>query len=291
MTSKSKSLLKQIFTLPYITELENRMPSEMGSKKKNKRKQIEKSSIENQIEQLEEEFENKSKSPPNKRSNLRSDNEQKEQTITDDIAGQSLDYVVIQNNGLIKSLFAMMKSFIEEIKAEKEKIESLETEVCQLKNQITNLEYENCRNKVRVSGLKVHENAKNNTEKSYETKQVVENLLTTMGCHKNIFSDVSRIPKGANPKNTKPPSVMISFFNKGDKKEFYEKLANLKDNTKYKIQVHQEFPRSLKSRLQELQKLEFEKRNLGFKTSIRFQESNLALFIKKKGQTYTKLEI
>ena len=63
MTSKSKSLLKQIFTLPYITELENRMPSEMGSKKKNKRKQIEKSSIETQIEQLEVEFENKSKSP------------------------------------------------------------------------------------------------------------------------------------------------------------------------------------------------------------------------------------
>ena len=133
MNSKSKLLLKQIFTLPYLLELENRMPSEMGSKKKNKRKQIEKSSIENQIEQLEEEFENKSKSPPNKRSNLRSDNEQKEQTITDDIAGQSLDYVVIQNNGLIKSLFAMMKSFIEEIKAEKEKIESLETEVSQLK--------------------------------------------------------------------------------------------------------------------------------------------------------------
>ena len=148
MNSKSKLLLKQIFTLGP----DKPMPSEMGSKKnKNKRKQIEKSSIENQIEQLEEEFENNSKSPPNKRSNLRSDNEQKEQTITDDIAGQSLDHVIIQNNGLIKSLFAMMKSFIEEIKAEKEKIESLETEVCQLKNQITNLEYENCRNKIRVS--------------------------------------------------------------------------------------------------------------------------------------------
>ena len=207
---------------------------------------------------------------------------------TNDLSGEQL---LKQNSVILRSLFAMMKTFIEQTSADKERIDHLESKVDVLKKQIIDMEYDQCKNKMRISGLEIHAKARDNKEDFQQTSEIVGKFLTTIGCKENSFSDAFRIPKGIHSNNKKPPSVLISFNGYREKQEFYANLANLKDKNNYKIQVRQDFPRSLKSRLQELEKLAFEKRKLNYFTSIRFQESNLALYIKKRGESYTKLDI
>ena len=216
--------------------------------------------------------------------------------------GESLDMQVSQFENTMKNapsmmstddkisaIFKMFRFMFLERKAETEQLKQLNNQVSSLKKEVVELQYELCKNKVRIQGLPLHTRAENGRETVQQTTENFNVLKGQMGCTSVSITDVVRMP----PRRDKPdkaPAVVVTFYSLSDKFDFMGSLSNLKNNKNAKkVTVDNEYPRALSERLRTLQEIAFKQRKLSIKTSIRYRNADLVLFVKKSTEsTYSK---
>lgn len=189
---------------------------------------------------------------------------------------------------LVKNMSLQIKHLINENTSKDEKIVQLSKEVVELRNQVTDIEYENCKNSIVINGLSIHPDAKEGKESSEQTTEQFEDLVNNMGGDDLNLDDCWRIPNSSKKDVSKPPTMIAKFHNPNDKSYFLSKLNTEIQNTYgfEDLQICQQFPKSLKSRLQFLNQKAYLERLRGYKTSIRYIAYNLQLYTKTESQTW-----
>ena len=81
--------------------------------------------------------------------------------------------------------------------------------------------------------------------------------------------------------------MIAKFHNPNDKSHFLSTLSEIQTVKEFEnLQICQQFPKSLRSRLQFLNQKAYEERKQGHKTSIRYIANNLQLYTKTASQTW-----
>ena len=217
------------------------------------------------------------------------------------------------SNQLLLSMAALLKETNETLKetnstlkATKEKVDDLapipmkvtilENEVKNLKDSITKLEFSQVANSVICRNLPMHPNAKNKAFEHYlQTETMVNDLLLAAQVRDvvkvveaNRFTTPKRLlglPETEKPKG--PPPVKITFGDKRQVNALFSGLKNLKDTELKNVSINREIPSSLRDRSKLLEKLgsELRKEHEKSRTKIVPKGADLALFIRKNGET------
>ena len=188
---------------------------------------------------------------------------------------------------LVKNMSLQIKDLINENTSKDEKIDQLSKEVGELQNQVTDLEYENCKNTIRINGLLIHDDAKEGIESPEQSTEQFQNLLDNLGCVDVKLNDCWRIPNSNKNNAAKPPTLIAKFHNSNDKSYFLSHLYEIQNTNGFEnLQICQQFPKSLKTRLQLLNKKAYEERKRGYRTSVRYIANNLQLYTKNSSQAW-----
>ena len=192
---------------------------------------------------------------------------------------------------LIKSLTVKVTELIDQNvkliddnEVKDETIEALEDNIKTLNNRIIDSEFKDCKNKVRIDGIEYIESV-NGFESPDQTCKSFQNLLNDMDIPETKFNECHRVKKSE--KTNKPPSIVVKFESSLDQANFFSNLSKLPKTQK--IQVSQEFPASLRFKLEWLKMSAWYKRQKGFKTVIKRDDSfGLSLYVKKGSAPWTK---
>ena len=191
---------------------------------------------------------------------------------------------------LIKNMCQQINDFKNQNEIKDEKIDELTNEVYSLKNQVIDLEYENCKNIIRIDGHELHEEAKDGKETEDQSLENFEQMLENIDCGYMRtdanggdikVADCWRIPNQNN--KSKPPTLIAKFKSSSDKFRFLSSLKDIQHFREYEnIEVNQQFPKSLRNRLNILKKKAFDERRkkANTKTSIRYISNDLKLYKK-----------
>ena len=188
---------------------------------------------------------------------------------------------------LVKNMSLQIKDLINENISKDEKIDQLSSEVVELKNQVTDLEYENCKNILRINGHSIHDDAKEGVESPEQSTEQFQNLIESLGCDELKLDDCWRIPNSNKKDDSKPPTMIAKFHNPNDKSHFLSQLPEIQSFYGFEnLQICQQFPKSLNTRLQFLNKKAYEERKRGYRTSIRYIAHDLQLYTKNSSHTW-----
>ena len=129
--------------------------------------------------------------------------------------------------------------------------------------------------------MPISANANAGKESQDQTDEIFRELLGNLDISDEIDFESWRIPPKSG--STAAPSMIVHFKNESDKSNFFKSLPNLRD-LDYQIQVHQNYPFCLKDRLKELANhAKNERKKPGKRTAIRYQKSDLKLYVKSNG--------
>ena len=234
--------------------------SSIMTRNKSKNKDIQSNDFENQISAIEELLKQSGPKP----------NKDKSQNQNEIFKATLL---------LIKNMTHQINDLKSQNEIKDEKIDELTDEVNSLKSQVIDLEYENCRNTLRFDGHEVHKEAKDGKETEEQSLEILEEILNNTGCDDVKVADCWRMPNQKN--KSKPPTIIAKFKSSSDKVRFLSSLEDIQKLSGYEnLQINQQFPKSLKNRLNILNKKAFDERKKGNKTSIRYVSTSLKLYRK-----------